>query len=801
MDVEEQLYCFPCIVPVYPDDPPKRGMVESPLPLEHTQVSARIAGFAAAVTVEQQFRNPFDRPVDLEYLFPLHHDAAVTGFEFKVGGRTITSSLQESKQATRRFEQARDAGKRAVLVSQRLPNLFGINLANVQPGENIEAVLHYQQRVDLVEDHAEFVFPMGLTPKYQNLGQPDPMPGVKVHHAVTLRKEEVGDVSIEVEVIPGAAISGMQSPSHAISVEETQPGRFAVELDGACLPDHDLVLRWQYLPGKIQMPAWVQPGKDARQGSFVVTMVPPSLDSDLQLPPREFIFVVDRSGSMGGEPIAQARNAVKACLRSLEPRDSFAVVAFDDRVEVAVPMTQVSQRAIDEADRMVARLDARGGTEIFPALKAALDMEHTPSKQRLVIFLTDGSVSGERQMLEHLGRHVGETQVFSFGIGPAVNRAFISQIAKIGGGMAEFLGANEDIEQAMLRFQDRVNYPQMSNISIQAANGVIYDLLPERLPNLYSGQVLQICGSYTLDGSHPLGLTVRAERDGQQVEMAIGQLAPCPIEGLVGRLAARSAIDALMEKNTLGIARESATRQAVLAVAVANGLASAYTSFVAVDETGQASRKGAMTVEVSQPLPEGLQMDHLYSMQAPMYSISDIDFDDAMSGIEGFAVQSPSPMRMARSMGYTKNARMSFDEDVSPMTALIQMLRTQRLDGSWNEDVRLTALVCIAFSVQGQCHTRGTYKKQLGKALAWLAAQKASGTLAYWRLAAIYALEIVSQKSTAPNVDAYPNPGKPAVGSSLLEISLIEVMEGLGTRRLEYSDSFSEQEMALVGWD
>ena len=456
--------------------------LESPLPLEHTAVRAYVTGLVGTVIVTQRFRNPLTSSADLEYLFPLPHSAAITALEFQIGERTIRASVYEIEQARQEYAAAKSQGRHASLLEGRRPNLFGLQLANIQPGEFIQVITSYQQRLELSAGSFEFVFPMGLTPKYHRPGQADEANGVDAPLAHD--KSQVGDVEISVELDSGFLMGAPFSTTHPLLISQpdsVQPV-FRVALDGAHLPDRDFVLRWRlddHLDGVgIQFPAWCSSGKE---GYFLATFVPPVLENTAPTLPREYIFVLDRSGSMSGEPIRQAVNALRACLSTLNTQDTFAILLFDDRLEWLAPQTAVTQAAIDQVDLRLSQVDGRGGTEILPALEAALLLPslvwpEKPQPARLVVFLTDGAVSAEEQTLKRTRLAIGNTRLFTFGVGSSVNRAFLQHLARIGRGESTFSGLDEDIEEAILRFQDRIAFPMLTNLSLHAQGCQVWDI-------------------------------------------------------------------------------------------------------------------------------------------------------------------------------------------------------------------------------------------------------------------------------------------------------------------------------------
>ena len=580
--------------------------ITSPLPLEHTAIAVRITGLVVVVTLSQRFRNPLTKKADLEYLFPLPHEAAVTAFELRVGERVIRASVQEIEQARQQFADARRLGKRASLLEGRRPNLFALQLANIQPGEFILAVSTYQQRLELSDGTCEFVFPMGLTPKYHRPGHPEEAAGVDA--PVTLDLSQVGDVEISVEAETGFPSADPASPTHSLVITRLAPTRFHVTLDGAHLPNRDFVLRWRMEGETIQFPSWHSNGDN---GYFMATFIPPVPDAAAEHIAREYIFVLDRSGSMSGEPILQAINALRACLRTLNLQDTFSILLFDDRLEWLASPTAVTQTAVEQADARLGKVDGRGGTDILPALENALSLSADPKRSRLVVFLTDGAVSAEDQSLKRARTLMGAARLFTFGIGSSVNRAFLQQLARIGRGEAAFIGAGEDIEEAILRFQDRISFPLLTNLSLMAEGCQIWDVYPAQLPDLYADRPLEVIGRYIRNDEEalPASLVALGERAGVSLEMRSTLTALAPDPEVLTRLWARARVNDLSEQTELGLKAEHDTRAEIIPLAIKASLLTKYTAFLALDSDAPAMPGKSQLILVSQPLPEGVEPD------------------------------------------------------------------------------------------------------------------------------------------------------------------------------------------------
>lgn len=730
----------------------------SSLPLEHTAVTAQVSGPLVVVTVTQRFGNPLREPADLDYLFPLPDEAAVMGFDLRTGARRVRGELHEIEKARDTFNQAQQQGRRAGLLEQRRPNLFSLRLANVRPGEVIYATVRYHQRLQLVDgDTYEFVFPMGITPRYDSPGAP--AEGQGVHAPRAAAGDPVGPVEITVAVDAGVPLAGEPvSPSHLLEVEMLDERRFQAQLGGQYLPDHDFVLRYRVAGERVQAAGWTS--ARAGQTIFYAALVPPRWEENLQPPAREFVFVLDRSGSMTGEPIAQARNALRACLRTLSEQDTFRLLLFDDRLEWFRPESlHLTQANLEQADAFLSGVQGRGGTEIVRAIEAALALPPDSERLRFIVFLTDGAVSAEARALEHIRSRLGEARLFTFGIGPSVNRALLSRMARLGRGRVEFLQLNEDIEGAVIRFQDSVSLPVLADLVMSWENGKAWDVYPSRLPDLYAGQVLEICGCLSLTGGEgPVRLKVTGKLNGQAAVISLSLPQSGGQDLLVERVWARSRIEDLLEQLALDATQAARIRAEVLGLALEYQVVTEWTAFVAVDEEPGEQGVTARVIHVAQPLPAGLSFGALQApnpivlaaMVPPMPSA-------AMRKQVRFGPGETSSPPLARSAGRSdpKTAgindagerlyameppemeKISFEEKAAAKPGaedrLRGLARLQQADGSWGNDPEQTAAALLVFIRAGHTTRRGAFRPALRKALVWLKRASLSGWTACLR--------------------------------------------------------------------
>jgi Ca-activated chloride channel homolog len=726
--------------------------LDSALPLERTIIHVQITGPLASVVVSQHFTNPIQAAAELDYLFPLPAEAAVSGFELRIGSRRILGDLQESDAARASYEEARGQGKRSGLIEQRRPNLFAVRLANVLPGEAIDTSIRYQQRVKFADGEYEFVLPMGLTPRYD---RPDhPQEGEGTSAPLAKSNEKIGLLELQVMVDAGVPAGNPTSPSHKLEITRSDERRFQLHLAGENIPDHDFVLRYPLAEEQVAAAGWTS--GEAGKEFFLATIVPPRMEEEPQVPPREFIFVLDRSGSMSGEPIAQARNAMRACLRTLNPGDAFRILLFDNELEwfnsEALPVTQ---EKVEQADTYLGRVQGRGGTEIIRAIDAVLGLPVDAQRTRFVVFLTDGAVSAEAQALEQIRGRIGSARLFTFGVGPSVNRALLSRMARLGRGRAAFLQLEEDIEGAIIRFQDSVSFPMLTNLSLAWKNGKAWDIYPTRLPDLYSGEPLEFSGRLARSTDQPLRLELRGERGGQPLTLQVDLTPPAGRDSAIERVWAQARVEDLLEQQALDPARAQKFRTDILGLALEYSLITQYTSFVAIDqETAQGGGKPSV-IHVAQPLPKGLSPEGFQpqAQMARMGMAMPASFMPAPASPGQASTTGPLRSLMSKLAGRslqenTRNIAQEEAQFATPEvvqvtdtrkneTALRWLARAQKLDGSWDGDVERTAAALLAFVRAGNTTRAGSFRQALRRAVSWLVGHPGTNFTAFLRALAL----------------------------------------------------------------
>jgi len=556
------------------------------------------------VTVTQTFANDRAVPLECVYIFPLPPEAAVAELTFVVGERRLTADLQERGSAERQYEAAREAGKRASLLTSERADVFTTRVANIQPGEEVRVELTYSQVLSFDDGGFVFRFPLVLGDRYipgeeqegapigdgthpdtaavpdaSRITPPRLLPGVRPAH----------DLSIEVAMdLAGLPLGDLACSQHATATS-FEDGRVTVRLArGDELPNRDFILRWRVGGAAAQGAVWTHGDR------FAAVLVPPSDVSESGRVAREVVLVVDTSGSMMGPKMPAAIEAARLVLRGLHDGDALQVVEFNSvHRKLWIEPKAVVDRTLEEADRFLAGLQARGGTEILAPLQDVLRNAPASGRVRHVVLVTDGQVGNEAQIVRWVAGLDQALRVFAVGIDTAVNESFLEELASTTGGLPALMTPSDPIAERMTRFLATVGSPVLSSPRLE---GVEADgLLPTPIPDLYQGRPVIVTGEAS---GAPSGFVVTCP-DGTERTVELG----APREGgaSVARAHGRARVARLERRVALW--REAGDRKALLDTSLAEGILCSLTGFVVVDPTelGDGGEGQSMVVPVMPP--------------------------------------------------------------------------------------------------------------------------------------------------------------------------------------------------------
>ncbi len=477
------------------------------LVLQDLQLRGRISEAGAVLTVCHTFRSGEDKPVEAVYAFMLPRDAALRRFKVVGNDFEATSELMKRESAWRRYEEGVEQGSLSVLTQQYRDGVINLNIGNLRPAETVTVLLEIVAGVDIHDKSFRFRFPFTLAPGYHPRARMDSDGRVG---EITLPGDIFGDVILpewwkdaeglhtvgfNIEITTGFTIQQVSSPSHRISVD--QQGKvahvgLAVQSD---VPNRDLILD---VTSDASGPR-VLTGLGEDEGRFVAVLPSTMFGESVQLPKR-IVFVLDRSGSMDGAPMQQARRALLACLGALSSEDSFGVVAFDDYVEEfqdkLVKATSEYRQAVKS---FIEGVDARGGTELLQGLKAAIKMLGKEAGDIMV--LTDGEVMGT----EDINVNTLDTgvKIHCLGIGAASQDRFLTLLARNTGGISSFVSPREKVDIAALKLFSAIKSPIAEGIYVKL-DGLDARIEPQPASTIYADVPLLVYGKTMSGGTGDL---------------------------------------------------------------------------------------------------------------------------------------------------------------------------------------------------------------------------------------------------------------------------------------------------------
>jgi Ca-activated chloride channel family protein len=537
-----------------------------------TEVRAEVNGLVARIDVSQRFQNTGVDWAEAEYRFPLPEGAAVDRLLVRAGQRILQGEIREKEDARRQYLKARNEGRVASLVEQQRVNQFSTRLVNIAAGEEIRVSISFLTRVAFQDGEYSLRIPLTFTPRW------DP-PGTGGEPLRFTRAEDAGGygLTLDVRLNTGLALAVLESRYHDIDVHPALNGYHVVLADPGSRSDRVFELAW--IPEFGQEPAPSLTTWNGPDATYALLMLAPPLADGIAPQPREVVFVIDTSGSMAGTSINQARRALLQGMAWLEDDDRFNLVEFNsDARQLFDESVPAYSSYLQEAAAFVEDLDANGGTNMRPALELAMSLPAQDGLLRQIVFVTDGSVGNESELLTQIGQQLGASRLFTVSIGSAPNDWFMRKAAVIGRGSHTAIGRVEEVERRMAALWARIETPALQDVYVDW--GMQAEYYPEIIPDLYAGEPLWL---YARLPREPGAVTLCGELDGRYWETST-RLMPGGGSEDIAALWARNRIEALEDSRLFGADPEQ-VRADVLELALGFNLLTPYTSLVAVDRT------------------------------------------------------------------------------------------------------------------------------------------------------------------------------------------------------------------------
>lgn len=586
------------------------------LPLAAMEIDARVVGVVAAIEVAQKFVNTTGAPIEATYIFPLPDRAAVHRFRMEVAGRVVEGVVEERGEAREQYDQAIAQGHRAAIAEEERSGVFTLRVGNLMPGE--AAIIRLSLVGPLPVDDGEITlrFPLVVAPRY--------MPGVALggEQAGLGSEQDTSIVPDASRISPPRLLPGYPNPvrlgirvalvdhdvrevaSSLHSITKRYQDAHIVELGAGEKLDSDFILRWRVEPQSIALASTLVCVDDAdgSGGSFALTLMPPSTTT-VGTKPRQVAVLIDRSGSMQGWKMVAARRATARIIDSLTGRDEFVALAFDDRVDglPELGLSPATDRNRFRAVEGLAKLDARGGTELMQPLKygASLLGNHD-DREHVIVLITDGQVGNEDQILRELAPSLRKTRVFTLGIDQAVNAGFLRKLAAAGAGLCELVESEDRLDEVMGKVHRRIGTPIATELSLEAEGIQLEQVAPTRMPDVYAGAPVVVFGRYRGRAPANAAVTVLGSSLGeplrQRVARTVVPAAPSPEAGAwLAASWARARIRDLEDRYATG---DRSVETEIVRVSKTHGVLSRFTAYLAIDRSEIANRGGRLDQHV-----------------------------------------------------------------------------------------------------------------------------------------------------------------------------------------------------------
>lgn len=577
------------------------------LPLKGTNVEISVSGVIADVKVVQTYRNEGTRPINATYVFPASTRAAVYGMRMRIGDEVIVAKIKERETAKAEFETAKKEGKSASLLEEERPNVFSMGLANLMPNTQVEIEMRYTELLVPTDGVYEVVYPTVVGPRYASAKKASPTTDDKFVKTQYFHEGAApsSTLHISARIAAGVPIQDLECPSHEIVPQWDGQSVAQLTLDDAdpFQGNRDFVLHYRLAGNQITSGLLLYQGES--ENFFLYMAQPPQRVAPADIPPREFIFVVDVSGSMNGFPLDTSKKLLTDLVGGLRPTDYFNVVLFagDSNVLSEKPL-QADQENISRAIQLLEEQRGTGGTELRAALERAMKLPSEPGISRSIVVITDGYISEEEGVFDYIRGNLGQSNMFAFGIGESVNRFLIEGIAKAGMGEPFVVTDPSQAAATAARFREYIQSPVLTAIEVRSDGFETYDVQFAHIPDMMAQRPVIVFGKWRGPVGGTFVLQGRTGHGDYTASLDVSAVRPEKGNESLRYLWARSRIAELSDYGSSNVS--DARVKDITSLGLTYNLLTRYTSFIAVREKVVNPNGDAGDVNQPLPLPVGV---------------------------------------------------------------------------------------------------------------------------------------------------------------------------------------------------
>lgn len=578
-------------------------------PLKKTNVSTTINGIIADTRVIQTYANEGTAPINASYVFPASTKVTIHGMQMQIGSQTVTAVIKEKEEAEQEFETAKSEGKSASMLSEQKSNVFTMDVANIMPGDEVRIELHYTELITPTDGTYQFVFPTVVGPRYvgpikDDSGTRDEWTGMPY---LTEGTTPTDTYDINITVSAGVPITSLSSSSHNINIgwNENTTANVTLADPSDYAGNRDFILDYKLTDETISTGLITSQGAD--ENFFMLMIEPPERYEAADIPDREYIFVLDVSGSMSGFPLDTAKELISNLVSGLRETDTFNLILFSGTsYQMSTRSLPATEENVNRALKLIQEQSGAGGTELSSALENALRIPADADTARNIVIITDGYIYGESEVFELINENLDQADFFSFGIGTAVNRYLIDGIASIGQGEPFIVTKEEQAAKTAEKFRTYIQSPVLTDIQVSFQDFDAYDVEPALLPTLYAEKPIILLGKWRGEASGSIQITGKTGNGDFTQSIAVSD-ATADTGNTLGYLWARKRVERLTDYGLNDSNPD--VKEEVTQIGLSYSMITPYTSFIAVLDTVR--NPDGESTDVDQPLPLPLEVSNL----------------------------------------------------------------------------------------------------------------------------------------------------------------------------------------------
>lgn len=584
-------------------------------PLLETKADVKVSGVIADVTVTQVYKNDGKKPIEAIYTFPASTRAAVYGLKMKIGERTIIAKIDKKEDARKSYEEAKNDGRTASLLEQFRPNVFQMNVANILPGDKIIVELKYSEILVPTNGIYEFIYPTVVGPRYTASNDKD-NDGFAAAPYTNEGEKPSYRFTLNLGLETGVPVSEINSPSHKIDIIKQSDNASSIVLNNEeeSGGNRDFILHYSLRGKKIETGLIIN--ETNNENFFLLMLQAPKTIKRNIIPKREYIFIVDVSGSMNGFPLDISKALMKDLLKNLDQNEKFNILLFAGTSSLLSETSlSVNQTNINKAIDFIAKQKGGGGTELLPAMERAFNLKKSAGFSRSIIIVTDGYVTVEKEAFDLIRNKLDNSNVFAFGIGSSVNRYIIEGIAKAGMGEPFVIEDKSTAFENAEEFRKYIQSPVMTDINVKFDGFMAYDIIPNKIPDVFADRPIIITGKYK--GSAKGNITVSGITGNEElsVNIPVSLFNKMDESKSIRNFWARTKLAMLSDYSS--ISDENLNKDAITEIGLRYHLLTKFTSFVAVDSEIR-NQNSLITINQPLPLPSGVSKYAVGGSAAPL---------------------------------------------------------------------------------------------------------------------------------------------------------------------------------------